>query len=210
MAKVYAKMPNRRKKFDKLGLDRNNHTGSEFLLYLAMPLPLILEQIIARAKGRDRHILLADAEDERMLIAARIAHDEHIARITLIGEPEQVKEAAGRANVSVEDFKIWHPSTCPVMDALSKVYLDVRAGKVASLSDARQEIMADPLLMGAVAIHNGDADGMVAGSLSTTASVIRAGLRGIGLRSDLRVLSSMFLIILPKIPGNYSPFAPTS
>jgi phosphate acetyltransferase len=167
-----------------------------------MPLPLVLEQIIARAKGRDRHILIADAEDERMLIAARIAQDEHIARITLIGNPVEVQATARRANVSIDDLKIWHPSTCPVMDALAKSYVELRAGKVASIDDAKAEIKSDPLLMGAVAIHLGDADGMVAGSLSTTASVIRAGLRGIGLRTDLRVLSSMFLMILPQIEGH--------
>lgn len=167
-----------------------------------MPLPLILEQIIARAKGRDRHILIADAEDERMLIAARIAQDEHVARITLIGVPAEVRAAATRANVKIDDLKIWHPSTCPVMDELVLSYVALRGEKIASPEDAKQEIMNDALLMGAVCVHRGDADGMVAGSLSTTASVIRAGLRGIGLRSDLRVLSSMFLMILPKIEGH--------
>jgi phosphate acetyltransferase len=166
-----------------------------------MPLPLILEQIIARAKERDRHILVADAEDERMLIAARIAQDEHIARITLIGIRSEIEAAATRANVSVDDFKVWHPSTCPVMDALTNTYFEGRAGKVATPDDAKAEIMSDPLLMGAVAIRNGDADGMLAGSVSTTAAVIRAGIRGIGLRADLRVLSSMFLMIFPKIEG---------
>lgn len=164
-----------------------------------MPLPLIVEQIIARAKERDRHILIADAEDERMLIAARIAKDEHIARITLLGRPDAVRKTASGANVSVDDFDIWHPSISAMIDVLAKEYYEARSGKVASLKDAQAEIAGDELLMGALCVRRGDADGMLSGSLSTTASVIRAGLRGIGLRADLRVLSSMFLMIFPKI-----------
>jgi len=56
----------------------------------------------------------------------------------------------------------------------------------------------DDLLFGALLVHHGIAEGLVAGSLSTSAQVIRGAIRGIGLAPNIRSLSSMFLMKFPS------------
>ncbi len=161
----------------------------------------ILEQLLERAKTRNAHILLGDATDERMLRAARIATDTGLAKVTLIGDPTEIAETAATEHIDISDIHIWSTVTCPIIDTLVSLYYNAHESKISDIETARAEILANPLLFGALIVTNGDADGILAGSLSTTANVIRAGLRGIGIASGMRVLSSMFLMHFPAIPG---------
>lgn len=142
-------------------------------------------------------ILLGDATDERMLRAARIATDTNLARIILIGNSEQILKAATDAEIKLEGIDIWSLETCPILEELTKNYYETRKSKVPDYETAQSEVMNDHLLFGALVVNHGDADGMLAGSLSTSGEIIRAALRGIGLSQNIRSLSSMFLLNFP-------------
>ena len=161
----------------------------------------ILDTLRQNAAKKNAHILLADATDERMLRAARRAIDTKLAKITLIGDPEEIRQSASKANVNIDDIRIWHQSTCPVIDGFVKKHFETHESKMPDIDTARNEILANELLFGALIVDADDADGLLAGSLSTTANVIRAGLRGVGLAQGMRVLSSMFLMHFPPIAG---------
>ncbi|MFI5263930.1 MAG: phosphotransacetylase, partial [Candidatus Kapaibacterium sp.] len=75
---------------------------------------------------------------------------------------------------------------------------------------AHTEVMNDELLFGALLVHHGIADGIVAGSLSTSANVIRAALRGIGLATGIRSLSSMFLMNFPDSRPSTIDYPPST
>ncbi|HYM20832.1 MAG TPA: phosphate acetyltransferase [Candidatus Kapabacteria bacterium] len=139
-------------------------------------------------------ILLADATDERIIHAARIATDSKLAVIVLIGDQEEVRNSANKANISLDGIDIWSFDTCPILDELTANYYESRKAKVPDIETARAEIINDHLLFGALIVHHGDADGMLGGSLSTSGAIIRAAIRGIGLASNVRSLSSLFLI----------------
>jgi len=59
-------------------------------------------------------------------------------------------------------------------------------------------IMQRPIFFGAMMIYKGRADGSVAGSISTTGDVLRAGIQIIGMGEGLSVVSSFFLMIFPQ------------
>jgi phosphate acetyltransferase len=61
-----------------------------------------------------------------------------------------------------------------------------------------QATMRQPLFFGAMMVREGLADGSVAGSLSTTGDVLRAGIQIVGLPEGITVVSSFFLMIFPK------------
>ncbi len=57
--------------------------------------------------------------------------------------------------------------------------------------------MKKPLFFGAMMAREGVADGSVAGSLSTTGDVLRAGLQIIGVQEGISVVSSFFVMVFP-------------
>jgi phosphate acetyltransferase len=164
-----------------------------------MPLA-ILEQIHQRAKAAKKRIGLADATDPRMLEAARIASDEGIAEIFLIGSAAAILESARTAGLPTPSCTIFESAEFPKLELL----IDTLMARVPSLpdrSEVRLTIEKNDLLFGALLVSSGEIEGLLAGSLSTTGDVIRAGLRGIGLAEDRNILSSMFLMAFPKIQG---------
>ncbi len=160
-----------------------------------------LENIRLRASERNAHILLGDAADERILRAAVIAQKERIASVTLLGDEAQVHQAADEFGIPIRGLPILNPDNTPLIEELIDRYYHTRQSKISDLEAARSEVHSDILLFGSLLVSAGYADGMVAGAVSTTAQVIRAGLRGIGLSPDMRVLSSMFLMVFPPVSG---------
>jgi phosphate acetyltransferase len=65
------------------------------------------------------------------------------------------------------------------------------------LPEAKQQ-MHHPLFFGAMMVREGLANGSVAGSLSTTGDVLRAGIQVIGLQPGISIVSSIFLMIFPQ------------
>src|SRR3990172_360854 len=58
--------------------------------------------------------------------------------------------------------------------------------------------MKKSLFFGAMMVRQGTADGSVAGSLSTTGDVLRAGIQIIGVAEGISIVSSFFLMIFPQ------------
>lgn len=87
------------------------------------------------------------------------------------------------------DVKDW-------IERAESAYALSRANKSVGISAAR-EALDDPLLLASLLVKLGFADSGVAGSIAPTAKVLRACLRGVGLSSDTKLVSSIFLIDHP-------------
>ncbi|HET6402793.1 MAG TPA: phosphate acetyltransferase [Candidatus Kapabacteria bacterium] len=160
----------------------------------------ILEEIQRNAGRARKRIALGDAIDARILEASRVAIQEGIADTVLIGDSELLHREAAIQGISLEGMEIISSSSFPEIENLATRYYHRRKEKLASLDAALEEIRSNDLLFGAAYVEAGYADGMIAGSLSTTGDVIRAALKGIGLLDGISTLSSMFLLSFPPIP----------
>jgi len=158
----------------------------------------LLEQIKTKAKSNKKHILLADGIDERSIQAARIIVDEGLANITLLGNEAAIQEKAAKLNVKLTGILIIDPETHSKLQDFTNEFYNVRKakGKEIKLEEAAKTVKA-PVFFAAMLVKSGLADGSVAGSLSTTGDVIRAGIMGIGTAPGISVVSSFFLIIFP-------------
>ncbi len=73
--------------------------------------------------------------------------------------------------------------------------------------DAVEQARKDPLQRAAVLLRLGAVDAAVAGSIATTANVLRCGLRGVGLAPGVKLVSSFFLMELPDRVLTYADCA---
>lgn len=153
-----------------------------------MPLA-ITQQLHFRAKEINARIGLGDTSDPRMLEAARIANEEGIAQVSLVGAGSAFDVAAHEVDSGLVGL------------------LRERSASISTDAEAADLIRKNELLYGAMLVAAGSLDGLVAGSISTTGDVIRAALRGIGLAPGHSVLSSMFLMAFPSIPDLREEFA---
>ncbi len=165
-------------------------------------LPLITA-IKSRAKVLNKQIVLADGVDERAIQAARKLVDEKIVRPSLIGNEKEIRSKAEKLGVSLESIPVIDPATSDKLEEFAKNFAEIRKSKGITLDEARKT-MQHPLFFGAMMARLGLADGSVAGSLSTTGDVLRAGIQVIGLAEGINVVSSFFLMVFPNKTFSYA------
>src|ERR1043165_4642649 len=116
---------------------------------------MILDFIKERAAKNRKRILLADATDPRILNAAQIAIDEHLGEIELVGSVDEVKAAIDQFAPSLENIKIWSVESFIETELLVNEYYTRRSDKIHDLETARNEVLNDPLLFGALVVRAG-------------------------------------------------------
>lgn len=142
-----------------------------------------IAQLRQRAARRPRRILLPESADPRVLEAARRLLQQGLAQPVLLTTPGP---AIGDVEVLAQrpDADQWQARV---------------VARLATRGDrAVQAGLDNPLMRAAVLLRLGYVDGVVAGSLATTAEVLRCGLRGLGRRPGTRLVSSCFLMQLPE------------
>lgn len=159
-----------------------------------------------QAQGLHKKIVLPDSTDPRTLRAARIIKDKAIALPILVGSIRQITSLAATEKVMIDDIAVVDPETSGESETFTEKYYNLRKSKGMQLSEAK-EIMKRSLFYGAMMVREGLADGSVAGSLSTTGDVMRAGLHIIGMPEGIGIVSSFFIMIFPTRIFSFSDCA---
>jgi phosphate acetyltransferase len=156
----------------------------------------ILEKLRARAQAYPRHIILPEGLDDRTLQAARWIADRNLARVTILGQPDAVRQRAASLGCPLDDVAVVDHLSCPNFERYVEDYHNLRRAKGMTADEARQAVR-DPLYFANLAVRAGKADGTVAGATNTTAHTVRAALHCLGLQPGIRTASSFFLMVVP-------------
>ncbi len=157
---------------------------------------MILQQIRQRASNDVQHIVLPEGEDPRTVQAAEICVRDRIARITLIGDEEKIRETARATGANLNGAEILDHKKSNDFGKVATLYHELRRAKGVTLEEAEQ-MVKDPLFYGNLLVKMGRADGSVAGATNTTAHTVRAALHCIGVRAGFKTVSSFFLMVVP-------------
>ncbi len=157
----------------------------------------MIGDIREKAKKLRRHIVLPDALDPRTLQAARVIVDDAIASVSLIGDEKEIRKKAEEASADLGGVTIADPAFSSSFGEYADILYELRKHKGLNQTEA-VALMKNPLYFGAMMVRTGAADGSVAGSLSTTADVLRAAIHVIGTAEGISVVSSFFLIVFPN------------
>ncbi len=155
-----------------------------------------ISDIQQKSKQLRKTIVLPDAIDPRTIKAARVIVDKELASPILVGDEGQIRTQAETESVSLQGVRIVDPLKSEKLSDFSHIYFNLRKAKGIQFTEA-QEVMKKPLFFGAMMVREGMADGSVAGSLSTTGDVLRAGLQIIGTQEGISVVSSFFVMVFP-------------
>lgn len=156
----------------------------------------ILVQIKEKAKTLGKRIVLPEATDERVVKAAAGIMEEKVAIPVLIGDTEKIRNFAKELGVNIDGVEIVNPLTSEKLDAYVAKLCELRAKKGMTPEEAKNILTTDVNFFGAMMVKMGDVDGMVSGSDSPTANVLRAGLQVVGTKPGLKTVSSVFLMEL--------------
>jgi phosphate acetyltransferase len=152
-------------------------------------------QLVELARVAAACVVLPEGTEPRTLQAAVVCAERGIARSVLLGPPDQVAGLAQGLGLAL-------PDGVTVVDphATAERYVaplaQLRRHRGWSEEMARDRL-ADPIMLGAMMLQQGEVDGMVAGAVHTTAATVRPALQALGTKPGSRLVSSVFFMCLP-------------
>ncbi len=159
-----------------------------------------VERLRARAKERPRRIVFPEGMEERTLRAAlRLAREGLVEPLLVGAAGDPARAAAAEAGIEVAD-----PATDPRRESLAGRLWERRRAK-GMTQERALGLAAEPLVFGALLVDAGEADGSVAGAVSTTGAVLRAGLWGVGSAPGISTVSSSFYMVVPHLAETHEP-----
>lgn len=159
----------------------------------------LFERMTTKARELQRRVVLPEGTEIRTLSAADRIIADGLAKVTLIGNPDEIKALAaenGLNHISA-GATIVNPRDEAVIDRYAPILLELRRSKGMTEEQSRLTA-ADPLYLGCLMIKGGDCDCMVAGAENTTGNVLRAAFQVIKTAPGIDTVSGAFLMVLPK------------
>ncbi len=150
----------------------------------------LIERLKNEVKANPKRIVLPEGNDINIIKAAAIAAGEGLAFPILLGKEEEIQLTAASQGINLKGIKVTDPLRSPYIDEYISEYCTF-----SSISEAAAgRILRKPLNYAAMMVRKGDADAMVAGITYSTEDVIVASKLIIGLKEDISVPSSYFIL----------------
>ena len=153
----------------------------------------VIGDLLFEASKLNKRIVLAEGTEPRVLYAASTVVRREVARITVLGNPAEVRKIANDLSIDITGLEILDWLTFSQFEEYADAYYQLRKHKGLTPQEAAK-VMADPVFFAAMMVNKGRADGAVAGAVNPTAKVLRAGLHIIRMRFGCKTLSSFFII----------------
>ena len=151
----------------------------------------IIDKIKAKAKSNVMHIVLPEGDEPRTVKAASIIVEQGLAKLTLLGNPEKIKEVA--AGASLEGIEIIDPATSEKCAEYAATLYELRKAKGMTEEKAAATVK-DPMYYGIMMVKAGEADGLVSGAIHSTGDMLRPALQIIKSKPGIKTVSSCFLM----------------
>lgn len=150
------------------------------------------DRVLRRARATPRRIVLPEADDERVLLAAVAIVAQGIARPVLLGDATVIEAALTTRGLKTAGIDIVAPS----IDPSHVAYLVERHAQRGMTAEKASEALADRVTRACVMVAMGEVDGCVAGAATATADVVRGAVRQVGAAVAGGQVSSCFLMLL--------------
>ncbi|AVH95413.1 MULTISPECIES: phosphate acetyltransferase [Streptomyces] len=158
--------------------------------------PMMFEhELLEQARADRRRVVLPEGTEERVLRAADVLLRRDVCDLTLLGDVETIRKKAADLSVDLRDTQLIDPHTSELRDAFAEQYAALRAHKGVTVELA-YDVVSDVNYFGTLMVQEGLADGMVSGSVHSTAATIRPAFEIIKTKPDASIVSSVFFMCL--------------
>ncbi len=153
--------------------------------------------MLMMAKKAQKHIVLPEGGDDRILTAASQLANDKLGYLTILGDKETIMERVTmlRLNWDEDRIRILNPLNSEKYEDYYKTLYELRKAKGMELATA-MDLMLDASYFGTMMVYKGDADGMVSGAMHTTAHTIKPALQFVKTKPGFNTVSSVFFMLL--------------
>ncbi|MEU9334504.1 phosphate acetyltransferase [Streptomyces sp. NPDC048290] len=158
--------------------------------------PMMFEhQLLEQARSDRRRVVLPEGTEPRVLHAAEVLLRRGVCDLTLLGPVDQIRKRAADLGIDLGDARLIDPATSALRDAFAERYAGLRAHRGMNVELA-YDVVSDVNYFGTLMVEEGFADGMVSGSVHSTAATIRPAFEIIKTTPQASIVSSVFFMCL--------------
>ena len=143
-----------------------------------------LNRMKSAAKADLKTIVLPEGEDPRTIVAATKIIEEGLAKIVILGNPDEI---------NVPGATVIDPRNAEKHEEYAQKFAELRAKKGVTIEQARAQVM-DATYFGTMMVKMGDADGLVSGACHSTADTLRPALQILKTAPGTKLVSAFFIM----------------
>ncbi len=192
---------NERKIAQALGLFESHIDGKAFTDQIVefkseSVTPIMFQyRLIEQAKAQQKHIVLAEGAEDRILRASEILLRRKVCELTLLGDEAEITRKTAALSLDITGARVVDPAHSEWLDDFTQTFFELRKKKGVTVEMA-QDAVLDPSTFGTLMVDKGYVDGMVSGAVHSTANTIRPSLQIIKTKPGCSIVSSVFLMCL--------------
>jgi len=154
----------------------------------------VMHGVFDQAKLDPRRILFPEGESDKIVRAAKILAEEGICRPVLLGAAEPIKRLISEHELPEDAVEVVDPAADERCETYAEVLTRVRWRHGVTLANAKK-LMRDPVYFGNMMVHQGEADGLIAGLTMSYPETIRPALQIHRTREDIRKAAGIYLLL---------------
>ncbi|MFN7190300.1 MAG: NADP-dependent malic enzyme, partial [Rhodospirillales bacterium] len=161
----------------------------------------VMKPIFERARVAKQRIVFADGEDERVLRAAQTLIDEELCQPILVGRRETIRKRLEKLGLRIEidrDFKLLNPEDVPNYARDWQLYHQIMGRQGITPDAARTMVRTRNTVLAALAVRQGDADGMICGLIGRYTRALQDIVDILGLEAGTEVPAALSALVHPR------------
>lgn len=156
---------------------------------------------VAAKQASKKRVVFSEGEEERILRAVQIVVDENLAQPILVGRPSVITqriEACGLRLKEGEDYEVVNVEDHPYYEDFWKTYHSIAGRQGTPMEMAQIEMRRRLVLIGAMLVRKGIADGLICGTWGPTHMHLHYINQVIGKRAGVSTYAAMNGLLLPN------------
>ena len=162
--------------------------------------------LIDYLKKNPKTIVLTEGTDARILEASSRLLASNFLHPILIGDPDEINDAAEECGFNIRGSEIINPKTYDRMDEMVEIFCELRKSKGVTPEEARKTLLQNNYF-GTMLVKMGVADSLLGGATYSTADTVRPALQLIKTKPGNTLVSSCFIMVRPYATGGNEVFA---
>ncbi|MEE1250460.1 MAG: phosphate acetyltransferase [Lachnospiraceae bacterium] len=163
-------------------------------------------QLIDILKKSPKKIVFTEGTDPRILEAASRLLASNFLQPILVGDENEVTEAASECGFNIRGAEIVNPKTFDRFDEMVDLFCELRKSKGVTPEQARG-ILSQANYFGTMLVKMGIADALLGGATYSTADTVRPALQLIKTKPGNSIVSSCFILVRPSATGENAVLA---
>ena len=157
----------------------------------------VMRAMIHKAQRDPKRIVFTEGEEGKILRACQILMDEKIAEPILLGNEARIQSKIAELRLSLKGVKVIDPGRSLRLETYAEEYYNLRQRKGITRTEAEQLIL-NPVTFASMMVRLGEADGLIGGLTTHYPDTIRPALQVIDVRSELKRVAGVYVLITPK------------